>query len=570
MRHLPFLYVFLSLFAYSIPVLGQTEDDDLTSTSPQYNWNKWQSEMLSQIDPDLLDARSYAQLLEMIYNLEIENHLSDSIASQHKPMRVKQQYIAGLKSSPLSFEQFPQTTIRYDLNAHHNNGSKWRMGAVIQQKEFDHWKETPLWADHVSLYASYDQTKGWVRQAVVGHYRLNLGCGLLCNQQFSLGKEVAASTFFQHRPDLTVHASSLDEGYMQGAAARLRLGAHCEIIPFLSALQTEIKGQSRARWNTHAGARVRWMGEQYAIAANLLHTSSPDGTRLLQSSIDYQLQWMNCFLKGETAIDDAGGWSTINAIQGNIADRWDLTAMYRHYNDRYKQRSGNSVSESSSMQGEHGITLVTEGELSRYWTLQATADWYEFTLPQYGICLPSQGYDLSARACYERKRRHHLWRGWIGYRVKAKYRNDTSTPEHDIIPYYRHSLDAQLSWLSPLGVTLQSQLHTRLYSAQNVEGTQLGYALSQMAGYTLHSLPLMYEIQATWFHTDAYDCRLYLSERNMLHAFSIPMLNGEGTRWSAYLRYKPNSSLSCELKYALSRHSNSSNQALFVQISKRF
>lgn len=570
MRRLPFLYVFLSLFVLSNTVLGQTEDDGTSSASTEYIWKQWQSELLTQIDPDQFDTRSYAQLLEMIYDLEIENHLSDSTLSRRHPLWVRQHLVTGLKSSPLSWDHFPQSTLRYDLNARHANESRWRAGMVVRHKDFSQWKSAPLWADHVSLYASYTQSHGWLRQAVIGHYRLNLGCGLICNQRFSLGKDLSARSFFQHQPNLSVHASTLDEGYMQGTAMRLRLGQHWEVIPFVSALQDERKQNTRSQWTTHTGARARRMGEQAAIAANLLHTTQPDGTRLLQGSLDYQAQWMDCLFKGEFALDDAGGWATIDAVQTTIADWWDIYLLYRHYSDQYQQVLANSVSESSAKKGEHGVTLIAEGELSRHWTLQTTADWYRFTLPQYGICLPSQGYDFTTRANYQRTRHHHQWQGWVSYRLKAKYKSNTSTTAQDIIPYYRHSVDAQLQWLSPRGFVLQSQAHTRLYAASNVNGPQLGYALSQRVGYRPQQLPLIMELQATWFHTDSYDCRLYLSERNMLQAFSIPMLNGEGLRLSSYLRYRPSQSLSCELKYAFSNQKHILQQALFAQLGLTF
>ncbi len=89
MRNVPFLYVFLSLFAYSFPVLGQTDEEAITYESKEYAWNEWQMELLSDIDPDQFDSRSYEQLLEMIYDLEIENHLSDSIKQSRKPLLVK-------------------------------------------------------------------------------------------------------------------------------------------------------------------------------------------------------------------------------------------------------------------------------------------------------------------------------------------------------------------------------------------------------------------------------------------------------------------------------------------------
>ena len=60
--------------------------------------------------------------------------------------------------------------------------------------------------------------------------------------------------------------------------------------------------------------------------------------------------------------------------------------------------------------------------------------------------------------------------------------------------------------------------------------------LSQHAGLTLRRLNL--NGMFGYFHTDDYDSRLYVYERNMQHEFFFPMYYGEGIRYSLWARWE--------------------------------
>lgn len=511
------LLLFLSLLTIFTPVSAQTDGDGEPAR------------ILDQIDLDQFNSQAYIRLLEILDDLHWSEQRHNLIFNSDYDWQKDQiQYSA-----------------RYRFRFNHND-NQWQAGMI--------------WKDGIKAYASLTRNTGWLRQAIIGHYRVNLGVGLLCHQGFSLGKAVSTTSFYQKHATLSPHASSSDEDYMQGVAIRMHMG-QWEITPFISSRDTE----EQTGWMTNLGTRLRWMSEWYEIAGNVLYTQYqhdrvPHPTRynsryfrgheLWQGSIDYEARLFDMHFKGETAMDDAGGWATVDALQYTMLEHWHLTALYRQYSDNYRQILANSLAEGSGMQGERGETITLEGSLSQHWSLYLAADWFHFSTPQYGIFQPSEGYELTARGNYNRSGSRHNWKGSIQYRLKAKYRNDTSTKAPtDIIPYYRHSIDAHLQWLPSSGLYLKAQAHSRFYSDFRQRGVQCGYAFSQALGWNALHLPLKAEIQGTWFRTDSYDCRLYLSEKNVLYGFSIPMLNGEGVRLTATLHYQLFNHLTIEAKY---------------------
>jgi len=544
MRTFLILCIFLLFFSVSASLHAQTEE-----------------EILELIDPDEFTENSYARLVEMVHDLQLENHLMpqdslpDSLHHKHWP---RQTLILSANADLNDLDNHKQS-IRYDLRyTQHDN--QWRAGLVN-----DHY------------YASLTRKRGWLRQALMGHYRLTMGSGLICNQRFSMGKNLATGSFFQKSAPLSVHSSTLDDSFMQGIALRMRPWLHWEFVPFVSVRKVDDdKGIM-----THAGGRVRWLSEWFEIGGNVLYTQLQHdyaraerkynqnwfrGHQLMQVSIDYEARWMGMHLRGETALsssptsvlsDGKTGWATVNAIEYTLLDNWRITALYRQYSNSYQQLLGSSVSESSAMQGERGEMLSVEGALSRYWQLQASADWFHFTQPQYGIYQPSEGYELAGKLLYSRTHHRHEWQGTLHYRLKAKFKNNTLTEAStDITPYYRQSIDGKLKWKAPWGFLLKAQYHVRFYSARNTGGLNAGYAFSQAVGLDREDCPLRVDLQGTWFRTDNYDCRVYLAEKNLLYGFTIPMLNGEGIRLSAVLSYRLGQHVSLQAKYAHTEYRN--------------
>ena len=588
------LRVFLSIIAFLLtvvpPVLAQEAD-----------------EILSLSDVDELSEAAWLRLLEA----EAQQQLS----GRHNVIVRYDQCLnrrAGFRNRSTSRTAQSKAylgdpcheTVRYNYKGKSRGRHLWQAGLVLDKDAGEEWSCKPPFADSFSAYAAYENRTGLLRQVLLGHYRIKTGCGLLCNQQFSLGKNLTSAGFFQHVKGLTAHSSASEDNFMQGAAVHLRLNERWALIPFVSARQIDgtlkndtltswiTDGYHRTRnevakrrnaWLSHAGLTVRRHGEWYAVSANVLYshldktyqralltynTNCFRGHQLLQGSADYEARWTYFHMKGETAIDDRGGWATVNALRYSFLDAWNLTVLYRQYSKRYRQLLGSSVSESSAMQGERGEMLLLEGPLSRLWDLQLTADFFQFSQAQYDIWQPSEGYELTARVNYASSHEYERPAPFsfsFRYRLKAKYRNNSLTDAAtDLTPYYRHSFFAVCNRNTAAGLSLKTQLHGRLYSAQNTGGIQSGWALSQACGWKRAGFPLQAHVQGTWFRADNYDCRLYLSEKNILYGFGLPMLYGEGIRLTCTFICTIRKHLSIDAKYARTvyRHTSAISSGL--------
>lgn len=578
----------------------------------------WQEQILWGIDEEEFGEEQYARLLEILSDLDLEKHINyndsiDSIARPNTPIRLKQQVMTRVDGCLNQREGFKEQTaqrkttnkaylgdpthidIRYSLQAKTRNHGTWKAGFTADKGAGEPWRKQAPWADSYSAYLAYSNNNGWLRQAIVGQYRLRLGVGLLLNQQYSLGKKIMSASLLQNNPMLTARSSATSDDYLQGVAARIRIGSHLEILPFASVRQldgtlthdtltswsatgyhrTQNEADKRnALWLTNLGTRVRWQGEWYEVAANLLYSQfeytyyQPQraynanyfrGHELLQGSIDYRMRYWGFQLQGEAAIDDHGGLATLHALRHALGESWHATALLRAYSNRYHQIWASAVAESGAMQGEQGVTLMLEGNPWRRWQLQAMADWFNFSQPQYNSYQPCSGYELSVRANYE----HHSWKSSLGYRLKSKHRNNTLTTKvtDDLTPYYQQTADARVQYTSRTGLQLTTHLRSRIYSAQDPGGMELGYALSQAVAWlptesATWGRSMKGELQATWFDTDSYNARLYLSERNIMYGGGIPMLNGQGLRATLTLSCKIGKRIQAEGKYAFTKYNH--------------
>lgn len=592
------LYVFLTIGALFPSIWAQNADS-----------SDWQSPLLDLIDVDEFSEAQYVRLLEVI---EEQQREQDTLLRQRQTLLLRADRCLnqreGYRHVTRSRQQANKAylgdpvheSVRYDLQMSRGD-ARWRTGFVLDKDAGERWRWNPPFADSFSLYASYQRKSGILRQAIVGHYRLQLGCGLLVNQQYTLGKNLQSLAFFQAGEELHVHSSASEEGYMQGLAAKLRIARRWELIPFVSARQIDgsldsnrliswakdgyhrTQGEAdkrHAAWLSNSGLRLQYRGGEWLeLGTNILYSHFSHayelpvrtynerwfrGRDLWQASVDYRAQWWGFDLRGELAVDDRGGWATTDGIHHPLGSDWNATLLFRNYNRHYRQLLASSISESSAMQGETGLTLQAEGPLSRHWRLETYADWFHFSQPQYNIYQPSEGYEISAKAIWKRniRRRNHTilpMEASLRYRIKAKYKNNTLTEAPaDLTPYYRHTLDGVFAFDPTANLRLKTQIRSRFYSAQNIGGVSSGLAVSQALIWNPRQLPIQGEIQAAWFDADDYDCRLYLSERNILYGFALPMLYGQGERLSLTGTYRITSHLQSEVKLALTHYEKTS------------
>jgi len=471
-------------------------------------------------------------------------------------------------------------TFRYRLEQNH----VFAAGFVLDKDAGEPYGERFPWAgDSFHYYLTWQPASRYIKQLVVGHYRLRLGCGLILNQQFSLGKNTLSSSLLSQNSRLSAHASTDEYHFFQGTAADLRFGRHWRLIPFFSVRQIDGKinadtltsiatdglhrlnreeARRHSAWMSVSGLHIAYRKEWFECGVNLLYTHMNKtywrprraynrhyfrGHELFQASLEYRLRRFGVEWKGETALSDNGAMSTLNLLQRHLTEDWSLLFIQRYFSHHYHQLHTSTFSESSDFQAEQGIYVQTLYHALRYLDLSASADFFRFTHAKYGIDRPSRGYELTLRGDYTRKNIACTLR----YRLKKKQKNNTDDRfTAPLQNYYRHTSEVIVSCHPVSWFQVKTTAQHKAYSCQ-FRGTSQGYGFSQSVTFRKEDFPLSTQLQWSRFHTDDYDSRLYLSERNLLYSFQIPMVYGTGARYTAVLSIRLFNELCLDAKYAL-------------------
>lgn len=598
------LLLFLAFCRHILPVCGQD-----IANSGTTDLLDWQEQILQQIDAESLGDQAYSELIEELSELIV---WSDTTAQTSlRDQRLRQRIIwssdrclnqrAGYRDATAERQEAGKAYLgdawHHSLRYRLLYGKDWQAGLSVEKDAGEPWLHRAPLFDSWHGYVRYRPTRRLrphtskaqdyhINDAIVGHYRLRMGCGLLINQGFSLGKQYLSQQLLGQRTNtISPFASNAESHYMQGLATDLRLGRHFTLLPYFSVLQidgtlnehhiltalqtdgyhrTKTENSHRqAAWQWISGARLGWRGEWYEVgvhasythlqydyqrAKNYYNTNYFRGHQLAQFATDYTLRAFGALMRGELAIDDRGALANITAIQYKFSDSFTTSLLYRYYGNHYRQLHASALSESSGMQGEQGVTLQAESQLTRRWQMQGMVDYFYFSQPQYGIRdTTSQGFEASLRALYNHPKANLS----LNYRLKNKAQS------------YRHTLDV-ICTLHPVpSFTFRTQLRTRIYNKNaDTEATatnSFGYAVSQSAAWRCSRwphAPFTLDGQACYFRTDDYDSRLYLTERTILYGFGLPMLYGEGVRYSITGTIKVGSRINIDLKYALTNYAN--------------
>jgi hypothetical protein len=417
------------------------------------------------------------------------------------------------------------------------------------------------------FYAYYLQVKdlGRIENLCLGMYRVQLGMGLIINGGFYLGKLAILQSMGRPTTVLRPHSSISTEGYLQGAAATIRLHKNWQLTAFASyrPLDATLNKDNTARTlyysnyhrtttemakknNTHEadlGGSIGWRKGTLYARANILYTHldrtlvpqranasyrryDAEGQDFLNMSVDYGYTNARLSFSGETAIQRHGALATIHRISYRLSPAFTLLALHRYYDKKYTALHAQSFAEGSNIQNEHGVYLGFTWQPSSKLTLNWYADYAHFPWKRYQVSLPSDAFDtmILARTLLNKK-----WS--LEGRYRLHIRQMDNTDKTMLVNRTEHRARLRLNFEAPSGLSLQTQVDG---VAVNFKKSYQGYMLSEQIAYQWRWLQL--SANAAYFHTDNYDSRLYLYERSVLYNFSSLMCYGKGIRYALISR----------------------------------
>ncbi|MCL2597739.1 MAG: helix-hairpin-helix domain-containing protein, partial [Paludibacter sp.] len=429
---------------------------------------------------------------------------------------------------------------------------------------------------------------GIFKTFVVGDYRAGFGMGLVIKQNFSMGKSSYVLNVQQRGAGLKRYTSTTEYNFLRGAGATIRF-KNWEITAFgsLNKLDADTTGGSASsiiqtgyhrfiteieRKNTVlqkvGGGDISFTTNnlQMGITIVAINFSIPivpnntisniyafSGNNQFNSSVHYRGVWRNFNFSGETAINSELAIATVNSVSFSPSSTIDFIVLYRNYSPRYNAFFANGFGENSRITNENGLYFGAVIRPYRRWKVSAYADSFRFPAPRFGTDYPSYGADFLLQTDYSYSRQTNMsWR--LRYKNIFKNNNDNDLKIRQISANQKWQLRYTLN-VSFGGIQLKTQLDGNISRiAQNA--VTYGVMAFEDINYSFKNIPFKINLSFRFFDAKNYENRLYAYEKDILYAFSIPMMYGAGSRFFLNLNYDFSKNISAWLKFAQTVYSD--------------
>ena len=444
-----------------------------------------------------------------------------------------------------------------------------------------------LYLTEVPLSRSPREHPVMLQSLALGDYQLSFGQGLTLWSGMSFGKASGGSSVMKRAAGIRPKASAGEGKFFRGAAMTLTYRdfqatafyslRHIDATTIegdtltdddepalVSALQESgyhrTLGELAKRHNLRQqvfGGHLSYSGPQLEIGYTLYHVRlnktlllSPtkynqfyfQGDRLTDMGLDFRWQLPKAALFGELSRSDNGAFAGLAGVTVKPTGYIDFTFFYRNYDTRYQNLFFGAVKEISRGQAEEGYYLGLQCAPAPRWSLLLHCDLFRLKW------LTSQVYNPSWGQEYQLKILHQVNSNvTMQLRLKSKTKMKNSTDgevfSHYPIFYTKRSVQFQVSYTLFDGLLISHKAAYAHYFNEDGSDSQ-GYLVCQDIAYKPEGKPYALTFRYALFDNDDYNSRINLYENDVLGAFSIPSLNGLGTRVYLLARVKLFNSLS--------------------------
>ncbi len=417
------------------------------------------------------------------------------------------------------------------------------------------------------------QDIGRIKALALGNYRANFGYGLVFNSNlFSFGRSGAIVSMNRMGRGISKYSSTAEYGYLQGAAATMKLTDRWEVSLFYSynRLDARIEDGLIRMLKTDGYHRLpkdfehRNTTYKHVITSNLNYKSPvvnigltavynvfdkmlnpelrkynryyPRGKNFCNTGVYYKYffhpKWI---FAGETAIDNKGKIATLNMLTYSPSVNTSFIVINRFADMKYSSVYGSNIWENSRQQNEFGSYIGLETSIIPCIKLSGYFDFFHFFYRRYQVDADhTSGFSNLVQMSYSPINSLMML---IKYSCKNKAKNYTDhSKEKYVLPYVRHRFQGQASYEPASRWQLKTSgeyVHTSFSGNRPSDG----WLLNSTIRWEGHSFPLQVILGAACFRTQSYDSRIYMYEPGLLYSFSMPSFYGKGRRMSLNLKY---------------------------------
>ncbi len=489
--------------------------------------------------------------------------------------------------------------IRPDSMTHYQGGSysallkytgslrkDWSWHLTGEQDRGEAWFSHATATDFLSAGLQYQGEK-WLKDVVVGDYRLCFGQGLVVNTNFGYGKSSQVLDVIQKGKEIRRSTSSSEYGFFRGGASHLNYnnwdlylaassrladastdsidgervivslpitGFHrteSEVLKFKSARINDAVLHMDYRFSDlKIGATLlgQKLSDQWVPTARPDNVFQPHYTSLYVGGLDYKWNWKGVMVFGEAATGKYGGVSGIQGLSANPSSRVGLSLLYRYYSEDYFSPYSQAFGEGSRVSNEEGLYMGLNLLVAKGWSVDTYFDVYRFPWLRFGESRPGSGYDFFFQPNYivSRNTKMH-WR--FKYEEKEETLND-GTAQYGLQNTQR--LNARYHLATKISDIISLQTRVAATYALHLHDER-GYLIYQDIKAKLLEQKITLSLRYALFNTTSYESRIYTYESDVLYLSSIPAFSGKGSRTYLNASYKINDSFTVYFKAAYSK-----------------
>ncbi len=428
-------------------------------------------------------------------------------------------------------------------------------------------------ADYSSASVELRDTK-WFDKIIVGDYHASFAQGLVMGG-YNLGKSNCINSDMFSYEGLTRHSSTSEYGFHRGCGIMSTPTEKVQINAFLAhqkpdanlsdsstinSLKTDGYHRTEAelakRRNVERnmfGGNIKWKQKRWSIGATAVYykydhilTPNPQPYNIFRTrnradnydaSVDYKVKIRNIQMCGEFAKSADDGFAMINHAQIHANSRMTFSLVQRHYSPEYNADFANAFGENSRNQNESGMFMGVDWLPYPHIHLRGYVDVYRFDWLKYQVEEPSKGSDCMVTADIG-----------LGYNkmLTAKYRKHTkSQTDSDKRVFEKEMHTWRLAY--------KNERRTVINYKSIVEANLLfdwGWVIAQDVSLSRRNKRANLSIRYAYFHAPQYQNRIYLSEKDVMGYYSMPMFYGEGHHIGVSAQWKVSSKLQVYGKYS--------------------
>ena len=424
--------------------------------------------------------------------------------------------------------------------------------------------------DYYSFYLLL-QNCGRLKSLAVGNYRLSFGQGLVMSTDYLMGKTIYASSFNNRSAGIKSHSSTDEYNYFRGVATTVALTKRLSVSAFYShrnmdgvvtdgeitsvyktglhrsrkeadkknLLTSQLTGGNVSYQQNHIRLGITGVyyvfNRPYEPELTGYSKYNIHGNHFYNLGIDYAYRWRRFSFQGETAIGKQG-WASLNRLQYSPVQDIQFMLIHRFYSYDYWAMYAHSFGEGSTVQNEQGYYVGLETTPFSHWRFFVSFDLFSFPWKKYRINKPSRGTDGLIQATFTPRTNLSMY---LKYRYKQKERDLTGSKVTLTLPIFHHQLRYRLNYSLNDVFSSRTTLDYNHFHSQDRAATK-GYQVTQMISSQLPWTRLFADVQGSYFCTDDYDSRVYVSEKGLLYTFYTPSFQGRGFRCAVRLRYELN------------------------------